>query len=462
MQSKFVAFLSVVILAGCMQPSPNGDGEEVPHVRPLLPDCTSHEFNDESCIRTISRVSESLQEPDLAIDPSDPSRWAIGVNAGQTLNSTSASPLVAEYVRLGIILSEDAGKTWRDLAPPAIPAFSTLPVALGRQADPSLVFDAQGALHVSGIVSHESGRGFDVFYYSTPDRGETWSTPILLTQTGNADRQWLSIVNGRLHAVWQERQPGQSVVRSSDDGGKTWGEALRAERCIMPSPVVEVGDASRFVCASGTGVRIIDVSPELGTETDLRADQITRWPRILARGTTAAVLYEEGGGSSYASVSLDSGLTWSEFQRLPINAKSDELDRHLTAAVLTERDIRVLAADTRSAAERGSLVRLTLLQVSTPGIGLISSSNLSTVPPSSTIPPAAPTFADDFHSLEQLDGRTVVVWSRQGTLAILVARDELDVDGGNTAGFQDHWEAIPVVTPTERPTILTTPLGRHP
>jgi hypothetical protein len=76
----------------------------------------------------------------------------------------------------------------------------------------------------------------DLFYRSSHDGGQTWSTPLNLSQTDDGENRPQIVIDGRdhLHAVWDQGVdwfvgagvPKYGVYRRSDDGS-SWSEAVR-------------------------------------------------------------------------------------------------------------------------------------------------------------------------------------------------------------------------------------------
>lgn len=91
------------------------------------------ERTDGLCVATVSDTTGGMQGPYVAIDPNDPDRMALGVNAiatGAAVGDTvSATPV-------GLFVTQDGGATWNRVQLPQSPtdAHSLHP------ADPALAF----------------------------------------------------------------------------------------------------------------------------------------------------------------------------------------------------------------------------------------------------------------------------------------------------------------------------------
>lgn len=229
----------------------------------------SHLPRGSLCVGTLETQTESLQEPYVAVDAKRPNVIAVGVNAGHTVHAIDpnrAQPGV-DVILLDIYFSEDGGQTWRLSQLPYVPApQSPTLLDIAASGDPALAFDSQGVLHVSGIVVHNVLlQGWDVFYASTADLGKTWTTPVMLTRTGETDRNWLTVgPKDEVYVSWQNYGPGSSEVAWSLDGGKTWKQKVFAQKCPTASPVVVAQGVSLVACKStgeSKGVQLYRIDP---------------------------------------------------------------------------------------------------------------------------------------------------------------------------------------------------------
>jgi hypothetical protein len=127
------------------------------------------------------------------------------------------------------------------------------PVSLGGSVNLSsaIVSDSQGVLH----MVYASLATNNIVYQQSTDSGATWSKPVEIDGAGRRGDEYpayprISVdLRGRIHLVWSVMPyPGRAVVYTrSDDGGKTWKEAVQ----------IDVYD--RFRYSEGYGPYLIDV-----------------------------------------------------------------------------------------------------------------------------------------------------------------------------------------------------------
>lgn len=280
------------------------------------------------CVRFLTSTTESLQEPFLAVDPNRPGVMAIGVNAGHTSQAPRTTPIGGDLILLDVYVTEDAGATWRLAQIPYVPTTSDAPVTLSGSGDPALAFAKDGTLHVSGIISNSVlVRGFDIFYTSSPDLGRTWTEPVVFTDTGGEDRNWMNVgPDGTLYVPWQTPGASSSIAWSAD-GGATWKQTkgnARANDCITVSPVAFANGTPLIACTKledrmAVGIDVLSFDVSAGEFT--RVGGITRehayWPqlRTLLNGTLLLAFEDYSDpseGTIRAALSQDGGATWSE------------------------------------------------------------------------------------------------------------------------------------------------------
>jgi hypothetical protein len=313
------------------------------------------------CARAFTGAADYLVEPDLAVSPADARVWALVANDGQSLGA--AQPVLNGALnvgtqRLAVFLTSDAGMAWTRLElpgapPPPAPFGGTGPMDV-QFWDPTIAFDAAGALHVAGVLIWQgvdgSAKQKHVFHTQTDDLGATWGAYTLLG--AKVDRPWMTIErphgtgpgqsaghamaqagggNGRPGAIdlaWWETGDTTLGFARSTDGGASWttlDPAAQPVGCYFPSPPV-VHDRDVLV-ACPVDYRFIS-GPAQRVTSIYRYDAAARAFRVVgaAPPTSIAFLFgaEDGplllvggsvdsarlGGDVALARSVDDGATW--------------------------------------------------------------------------------------------------------------------------------------------------------
>ena len=152
---------------------------------------------------------DAANEPSIALDPTDPSRIAIGWRQFDTVTNN--------FRQAGVAFSQDAGASW------------TFPGPLDQgnfRSDPVLEFDADGAFYYYSLRA-----GFECDVYRSYDGGATWGEPVFAY---GGDKEWLTIDRtdgigrGHIYGIWNAQFGccGGALTRSTD-GGETYDPPLR-------------------------------------------------------------------------------------------------------------------------------------------------------------------------------------------------------------------------------------------
>lgn len=331
---SFILIVLGATLAGCLAGSPQdeltpvGDLGRALHLPESFTfDCPPGSPMERAkgvCSSSLVHAVESLQEPFIALDPNRPNVIALGLNAGQAAgapNPARPSP-GADVIRMLLAVSVDGGATWRfEPFPYVADAHAVGPADLGATIDPTLAFDEDGVLHVSGMATQGGFNGWRIFYSSTPDLGRSWSPPVLLTEDRRNDRSWITTAPGhRVFITWGN--PGESSALAwSQDGGRTWQQRVLLDQgppCTEVSPVLALRNEYLVACTEfgsdgrASRVRILAFDPDrnaIANVSEARTDG-NEWPMLVSGGPETVHLVSESGQAVHVLRSLDAGRTW--------------------------------------------------------------------------------------------------------------------------------------------------------
>jgi hypothetical protein len=181
-------------------------------------------------------LDDAANEPSIAVDPTNPSRMAIGWRQFDTVQST--------FREAGYGYTTDGGLTWH--------AGKVDPGVF--HSDPVLDFDAQGKFfYMAATIDFTIGQIVTQLFAST-DQGATWGPPV---PAFGGDKEWMAIDRtqgpgrGYIYETWAD--PGFS---RSVDGGQSFQTPIS----VPPSPIFGTLD----VGADGT-VYLIGASFDLNS-----------------------------------------------------------------------------------------------------------------------------------------------------------------------------------------------------
>ncbi|WP_282942376.1 sialidase family protein [Paenibacillus sp. RC67] len=139
----------------------------------------------------------------------------------------------------------------------------------------------------------------ETLFQRSLDQGQTWSTPILLSNQVQGIAVFGSTISigalGEVYVGWMQYSPGtpQFLIRRSDDGGVTFGPiATVSTVSLVPSPLPVPGFGFRTLTSAYLAT---DISPNLGEGIVYAAWQDNR----------------TGSAHIFLSRSTDKGTTWS-------------------------------------------------------------------------------------------------------------------------------------------------------
>lgn len=180
----------------------------------------------------------------------------------------------------------------------------------------ALAMDHKGALHIlwneaisDDPLAAKPACSFcaDLFYRRSGDGGQTWSSPINLSQSpqGSVKQQIKIDQDDNVHVVWEEGfdwyastgVPEAGVYRRSRDGGKSWGAPVRFTLPdVVPKPVAPAATAAATPAPTPAPL------PDAPRQMTIGLYQ-NRAPLVVYRGNATDNIYYQASG--------DGGTTWS-------------------------------------------------------------------------------------------------------------------------------------------------------
>jgi len=254
---------------------------------------------------------------------------------------------------IGFATSTDSGAHWRN---GLLPGITTLEGGnFQAVSDPVVAYDSA---HGVWIISHlPIGPGDQVAVSRSAD-GINWDNPILVSNTPDADKNWIACDNsaispffGRCYVQWDDpAENGLMWMSTSVDGGLTWRPGLETadlasgiggQPAVQPNGVVVVpfedwtgADMRAFV--SSDGGASWGASVMIGTIIDHFVAGNFRTSALPSAAVDAAgtvyVVWQDcrfrpncASNDLVMSTSAD-GATWSSVSRIPIDAVSSPAD----------------------------------------------------------------------------------------------------------------------------------------
>jgi len=232
---RATAGIVLVLLAGCVGPIEHPAGD----------DSTSHEPPELLSVlapRPVSAGDLREREGASAISPKDPNVIAVAFNERTrmpvTQTGTATEPILPGLLRNVVALSRDGGETWTRIVLPT--ADNAPPGSRWAMAcwtfDPTVVIDRDGRVHATSMFIGCGGPGYGttngLLHAIVDERGPGEPNVMALGAGGIAgtfhDRQWTAYdpQNHRLGAAWTAytgaAQRLSLVAVFSEDGGRTW------------------------------------------------------------------------------------------------------------------------------------------------------------------------------------------------------------------------------------------------
>ena len=257
---------------------------------------------------------------------------------------------------IGFATSTDSGITWSNGFLPGTTVFAN--GTYNAISDPAVAFDAK---HGVWMISTLPIAAIDSVAVSRSPDGLTWSNPIPVSATNDADKNWIACDNtpsspfyGNCYVEWDNPSAsGLILMSTSSDGGLTWGQALTTAdlaQGIGGQPVVQPNGTVVVPIESWTGTEMLtfvstnggaswSVASTISTISDhavagnLRTSPLPS-AAVDAAGTVYVVWQDcrfRSGCSAndmVMSTSTD-GLTWTSPARIPIDATSSTVDHFI-------------------------------------------------------------------------------------------------------------------------------------
>jgi hypothetical protein len=256
---------------------------------------------------------------------------------------------------IGFAFSRDAGATWSNGLLPNITQFQNGPWAF--VSDPVVAYDAA---HQTWLVSTLGVSATDskILVSRSPD-GMTWSNPVEVSATPNADKNWTVCDNhasspffGRCYTEWDDPtgEVGQIWMSTSTDGGATWraGRAtanaaagIGGQPMVLPNGKVVVAilndqaDALLVFSSSDGGDSWTSTQQVATVVTHRVAGNLRTMPLPTAQVDATGRMYvvwqdcrfrASCEGNDLVLIRSTDGDNWSSPMRIPIEITSQNID----------------------------------------------------------------------------------------------------------------------------------------
>lgn len=264
---------------------------------------------------------------------------------------------------IGFATTTDGGVTWINDYLPNL----TVNYKNGKYAaasDPSVAYDAAHGVWLVATLGLTSNN--DLVVSSSPD-GINWNKPVLVdNQSGFADKDWIvcdswpsSPFFGNCYVTWDDAFTGQVLMKTSTDGGQTWGAAkapngafgLGGQPVVQPNGTVVVvfwGNGIQAFTSTNGGSSWSSATNVASVTDHFVAGDLRTLPLPSAEVDKAGKVYVvwqdcrfRTGCASNDIVMTKSkdGKIWSGVKRIPIDGVGSTKD-HFIPGIAVDRNTK--------------------------------------------------------------------------------------------------------------------------
>ncbi len=172
---------------------------------------------------------------------------------------------------IGFATSTNAGENWNSGLLPGITVFNG--GSHDSASDVSVAFDQAHMVWIIALRATTNGKSVIVVSRST--NGQIWNSPILVSTTGDAEKDWITCDNnpvssffGHCYLEWDDPSSNDLVwLSTSDNGGTSWNPAINTAgrlEAIGGRPVVSAKGLVVVPIMSTDGTRMLAFSSANG------------------------------------------------------------------------------------------------------------------------------------------------------------------------------------------------------